>query len=95
MSAADRGREHRFSEPVNLRRYWTASVSVNTAPCATSSGFFSLGFLRLSENGKDLEFTEPFIWRGSDTAVRVEFWADEAVGRHWVADVAACPCRSK
>ena len=41
------------------------------------------------------EFTEPFIWRRGETAVRVEFWADEAVGRYWIADVAACPCRSK
>jgi hypothetical protein len=85
----------RFSEPVNLRRYWTASVSANATPCAASSGFFSLGFLRLSESGADLEFTEPFIWRGSETAVRVEFWVDEAVGSYWIADVAICPCRSK
>lgn len=85
----------RFSEPVNLRRYWTASVSVNAAPCAASSGLYSLGFLRLSESGADLEFTEPFIWRSSATTVRVEFWADEAVGRYWVADVAACSCSSK
>jgi hypothetical protein len=88
--------EHvRFSEPVNLRRYWTASVSVNASTCAASSGFFSLGFLRLSESGADLEFTEPFIWGSSETAIRVEFWVDEAVGRYWIADVAACPCLSK
>jgi hypothetical protein len=86
-----------FSQAVNLRRYWTASVSVDESNCAgaSSSGLFSLGFLRLAESGADLEFKEPFIWRGGETAVRVEFWADEAVGRHWIADVAACPCRSK
>ena len=28
-------------------------------------------------------------------SVRVEFWTDEAVDRYWVADVAACPCRSE
>jgi hypothetical protein len=85
----------RFSEPVNLRRYWTASVSVDASTCAASSGFFSLGFQRLSESGLDLEFTEPFIWRDGKTAVRVEFWAGEAVGRYWIADVAACPCSGR
>ncbi len=85
----------RFSEPVNLRRYWTASVSVDASKCAASSGLFSLGFQRLAESGVDLEFTEPFIWRNRETAVRVEFWADEAVGRYWIADVAACPCSGR
>jgi hypothetical protein len=84
-----------FSQVVNLRRYWTASVKVDASDCVVASGFFSLGFLRLSESGADLEFKEPFIWRSEGTTVRVEFWADEAVGRYWVDDVAACPCRSR
>ena len=84
-----------FSEPVNLRRYWTASVSVDASKCAASSGFFSLGFQRHADSAVDLEFTEPFIWRDRETAVRVEFWADEAVGRYWIADVAVCPCSGR
>jgi hypothetical protein len=84
-----------FSEPMNMRRYWTAAVDVDASGCATSSGLFALGFVRLSETAADLEFTEAFIWRPGQMAVRVEFWWDEAVDRYWVADVAACSCRSK
>jgi hypothetical protein len=84
-----------FSQAMNLRRLWTATVDVDASGCAASSGFFSLGFVRLSETAPDLEFREPFIWRPGQTTVRVEFWWDEAVDRVWIADVAGCPCRPK
>ena len=82
-----------FSEPINLRRYWTAVVLVDASRCATVSGLFSLGFIRLAENAPDLEFAESFFWQPDQTKVRVEFWVDEAVHKYWISDVAACPCR--
>jgi hypothetical protein len=81
-----------FTTPVNLRRYWHATVSADASSCATQSGLFTIGFVRLAENGPDLSFVEPFIWRSGENTVRVEFWADEAVGEHWIADVAPCRC---
>jgi hypothetical protein len=86
-------RDAHFSEPVNLKRYWTAVVQVDASRCATVSGLFALGFVRLAENGPDLEFAEPFLWQPEQTKVRVEFWVDEAVHKYWISDVATCPCR--
>jgi len=82
-----------FSEMINLKRFWTATVDVDASRCATSSGLFALAFVRLAENAPDLEFAEPLFWQPGQTRVRVEFWADEAVHKYWVSDVAACPCR--
>jgi hypothetical protein len=84
-----------FSQPANLRRYWTAAVDVDASACTAWSGLFALGFVRQSESAPDLEFAEPFIWRSEQTTVRVEFWADEAVGRYWIADIAPCACRRR
>ena len=85
----------RFSEVVNLRRFWSATLRIDASACTSSSGLFALAFVRLSETAPDLEFTEPFIWRSGQTEVRLEFWADEAVERYWVADIAPCPCRAQ
>ena len=82
-----------FSEVINLKRFWTATVDVDASRCAASSGLFALAFVRLSENAPDLEFAEPLIWRAPQTKVRVEFSADEAVHAYRIDDVAACPCR--
>ncbi len=82
-----------FSKTVNLKRFWTATVDIDASRCATSSGLFALSFVRLAENGPDLEFTEPLVWRATQTKVRVEFWADEAVRDYTISDIAACPCR--
>jgi hypothetical protein len=81
-----------FTMPVNLRRYWHAIVSADASSCTTQSGLFTMGFVRLAENGPDLSFVEPFIWHVGENKIRVEFWADEAVGEHWIADVAPCRC---
>jgi hypothetical protein len=83
-----------FTETINLKRVWKAVVHVDASRCATVSGLFALGFVRLAENGPDLEFAEPFFWQPGPTRVRVEFWADEAVHKYWIEDVAACPCRA-
>ena len=82
-----------LSRVTNLKRYWTATVKADASKCSGSSGLFAIRFLRWSESGPDLEFTEPFIWQQGERAVRVEFWADEAVGRYGIADVAACACK--
>jgi len=82
-----------FSQVFNLRRYWTATVHVDASRCATSTGLFAIGFVRLAGNGPDLEFAQPFVWQPGQTSVRVEFWADEAVHKYWISDVATCPCR--
>ncbi len=68
-------------------------MHVDASRCATVTGLFALGFVRLAENGPDLEFAEPFFWQPEQTKVRVEFWADEAVHKYWISDVATCPCR--
>jgi hypothetical protein len=82
-----------FSSPVNLRRYWSATVVADASSCTSQSGLFALAFVRLSETAPDLSFTEPFIWRAGEGRVRVEFWADEAVQEYWITDVAPCACR--
>lgn len=87
-------REASFSQPINLKRYWTAVVDVDASRCATVTGLFALGFVRLAENGPDLEFAKPFFWQPKQTKIKVEFWVDEAVHKYWISDVAACPCRS-
>jgi hypothetical protein len=85
--------EESFSKPFNLRRIWTASIDIDASRCATTSGLFSIGFIRLAENAPDLSFVEPFVWRLGQKKVAVEFWVDEAVHKYWIAEVAACPCR--
>jgi hypothetical protein len=87
-------KEQSFSETFNLRRLWTALIDIDASRCATTSGLFSMRFIRLAENAPDLTFTEPFIWRLGEKSVVLEFWANEAVHRYWIEDVAACPCRS-
>ena len=72
------------------QRWWT---STHRAARPWTGGLFALGFVRLAENGPDLEFAEPFFWQPEQTKVRVEFWVDEAVDKYWISDVAACPCR--
>lgn len=88
-------KEVQFSEmqPPTLERKWTAIVSVDASRCAANSeGHFQIAFSRLKENGPELEFRERFLWRPPSVAVGVNFWADEAVERHWIDSVASCPC---
>ena len=84
-----------FSEMINLKRIWTASLEVDASSCATTSGLYSIGFVRRAENAPEAAFVEPFIWRLGQTRVVVEFWADESVERYWIENVASCPCRSQ
>jgi hypothetical protein len=88
-------KEVRFSEmtPLALERKWTAVLSVDASRCATTSGRFEIIFSRLKENGIEIEFQKQFMWRPGEVEVSVDFWADEAVERYWLANIAACPCR--
>jgi hypothetical protein len=88
-------KEVRFSEmqPPTLERKWTAVLSVDASRCATTSGRFEIVFSRLKENGIEIEFREQFMWRSDSVEVSVDFWADEAVERYWLDNVATCPCR--
>jgi hypothetical protein len=78
----------------SMERRWTAVVSVDASRCAVNSGgYFEISFLRQKENGMEFEFREQFIWLPPSVKVGVDFWADEAVERYWIDNVASCPCR--
>ena len=79
--------------PPTLERKWTAVVSVDASQCATTTGNFEIMFSRLKENGLEVDFHETFKWQPPAVNVTVDFWADEAVERYWLNNVAACPCR--
>jgi hypothetical protein len=84
-----------FSEmqPPALERKWTAVVSVDASRClANSEGSFEIVFSRLKEIGPEIEFRERFTWRPPSVKVETRFWADEAVERYWIANIAQCPC---
>jgi hypothetical protein len=84
-----------FSEmqPPTLERKWTAVVSVDTSRCtANSEGYFEIVFSRLKEIGPVIEFRERFMWLPPSVKVEVGFWADEAVERYWIDNIAPCPC---
>jgi hypothetical protein len=77
-----------------MERKWSAVVSVDASRCAeNSAGNFEIGFLRLIENGVDMEFSEGFIWSSSSLKIGLDFWANEAIGHYWIHKVGACPCR--
>jgi hypothetical protein len=88
-------KEVQFSQmrPPTLERKWTAVVSVDASRCAANStGSFEIVFARLKEIGLDTEFSKKFAWQPPSVNVVVDFWADEAVERYWIANVSACPC---
>src|SRR5258708_21835275 len=82
-----------FSEMINLRRIWTASIDVDASRCTTTSGLYSIRFIRLSENAPDLPFTEPFIWRQGQKRVAVQVRGRGALKPDLVADAATPPSR--
>jgi hypothetical protein len=76
-----------------MERKWTAVLSVDASPCATTSGRFGIVFSRQKENGLEFEFQEQFMWKPALVEVSVDFWADEAVEGYWLHNVVPCPCR--
>jgi hypothetical protein len=88
-------KEVQFSgmQPPTLQRKWTAVVSVDATSCAeNSTGYFEIVFTRLKEGAPDIEFREQFKWLPPSVKVAVDFWADEAVERYWIANITPCPC---
>jgi hypothetical protein len=81
-----------FSEVVQQKRLWTATVNVDASQCATTSGDFSIGLVRLSETAPDLEFTASFNWRPGPMQVVVDFAAEEAVHRYLITTISPCRC---
>ena len=80
--------------PETLQRKWTAVVFVDASRCAENArGSFEIGFSRLKENALELDFYERFRWKSPSVIVDVDFWADEAVERYWLGNVAPCACR--
>jgi hypothetical protein len=80
-------------QPPTLERKWTAVVSVDASRCAANSqGHFEIVFSRLKEIGPEIEFRERFAWLSPSVKAEVVFWADEAVERYWLDNVAPCPC---
>src|SRR4051794_21385596 len=80
--------------PPTLERQWTAVVSVDASRCAENAGGpFEIGFSRLKENALEVDFYERFQWKAPSVKVDVDFWADEAVERYWLGNVAPCACR--
>jgi hypothetical protein len=75
-----------------LKREWTATVTVDAARCASTAGYFEVGFSRMKENSMEVEFREQFIWATPSVVIRVDFSADEAVEAYWIDSVQACPC---
>ena len=84
----------RFSaaNPPTLERRWTATVSVDASRCATTAGYFEIGFARQKENAVELEFREQFIWSTPSATVGMDFWNDEAVENYWIDSIQACRC---
>ena len=82
--------------PINyetMRRRWTATLSVDAAPCAATSGHFEILFGLWSETSLDDEFIQAFTWVPGVTAVAVDVAAHEAIGGYRLQNVATCPCR--
>jgi len=76
-----------------IERQWTAVVSVDASRCvAQSRGHFEIVFLRLKEAAPDMEFRERFNWLSPSVDIRVDFSADESVGRYRIENVTPCQC---
>jgi hypothetical protein len=79
-------------QPPTLERKWTATVVTDASPCATTAGYFKVGFSRLKEGAPEIDFQEEFIWSAPSVKIGVDFWADEAVETCWIYSIQACPC---
>lgn len=75
-----------------MERKWTATVTADASRCATTAGYFEVGFLREKEYSLGLEFREQFIWSVPSVKIGLDFWFDEAVESYWVDSVQPCPC---
>jgi hypothetical protein len=83
----------KLSAITGQQREWTATLAIDESSCASPSGNFKLGFLRVKENAPDLEFVEQVTWDLQPKRISVSFWEDEAPASYWIDDVAPCACR--
>jgi len=81
-----------LSAVTGQQREWTATLAVDHSSCASGSGGFRLGILRVKENAPDLEFVEQVTWELQPKKISVLFWEDEAPLSYWI-DAAPCACR--
>jgi hypothetical protein len=79
-------------QPPTLRRTWTATVVVDASRCATTSGYFDVGFSRFEEGAPELDFHETFAWSTPSVKISVDFSAAEAVESYWIHSIEVCPC---
>ena len=82
-------------QPPTLERRWTAIVTADASRCATTAGYFEVGFSRIKENSTEIEFREQFIWSAPSVLIGVDLWADEALEAYWIDSVQTCPCAAK
>jgi hypothetical protein len=78
--------------PPAQERKWTATVVADASRCATTAGYFEVGFVREKEESPDLAFREQFVWSAPSVLIGLDFWFDEAVGDYWIYSIKACPC---
>jgi len=83
-----------FSNIHQWKRTWTAHIAVDATRCATTSGPFTIDFVRLKEDAPDLRFEEHFTWASGQIQATTIFAADEAVLDYSIK-AAACPCRNQ
>jgi hypothetical protein len=81
-----------LSDIKNQERIWSATLNVDAASCATTSGRFLISFIQLKEDAPDFPFTEEFTWTAGKTEVSVRFWQDESVLAYSIAHVPLCAC---
>ena len=85
----------RLSPVHGLQRWWSATVSVDAAPCAVRKGRFAIDFIRTKENAPDLTFSEGFTWTAGGLNVSAAFWEEEAPLTAVIAHVTPCSCREQ
>lgn len=78
-----------------MQRRWSATLSVDASPCATTSGRFEILFALWSETAPDDDLIRTFTWTPGATTATVDVAAHEAIGRYWLQTIAPCPCRKQ
>jgi hypothetical protein len=85
--------EVRPSSPQPLPWKWQATIVADTGFCATRSGSFEMGFVRIKEYSPDLQFTQTFRWNQKQFDISMELSVDEAILEFRIGFIAPCVCR--
>jgi hypothetical protein len=81
------------SDVVDFQRKWSGVVAVAASHCSSTTGPFTIEFVRLKEVGADLSFREGYTWTPGETEVSLDLTWDEWVNAYRIGDVQPCPCR--